>query len=814
MSKQAKGDHHPGRKAKPHKVTPKRIFLFSDGTGNAASTLTKTNVWRMYQTLEKNGDDSPTQVALYDNGVGTSSFRPIMLVAGIFGFGLKQNVLDLYRFLCLQYEEGAEVYLIGFSRGAFTMRLLAAMVELNGILKVSPTEGGIHPTELNRAGNIAFQRLSNKFPSRNWLIEPMRWLRGIFTRKTFNKRALHFDDLSRHESKEITFMGIFETVSAYGGPVQEFTDAFSWLFFPTEPVDWSVGKHVKKVCHALALDEPRHSFWPKLVNETNDPGWDDPRTVPKLERGSRIEQVWFAGAHAHVGGGYANDGLSMIPLNWMFDKLKFGHDIRFDELALEKFSLAQDCCAPMADPRDGLGFIYRYNPRDLSRMTEDPGHNIYTDTPKIHHSVFDRMKHNPDYAPIALNRDYEIVDQWKAKEHRAVYDRKADFQVNEEEWITTSSEGAKEVPTANSLNPLFTGKRFNPHIEAAWDDVWLRRVIFAAQMFFMFLLVGSPWIWNSVENSSCENVLCFLREPVKGLATLLPGPAQPWVDVFSTNPAVITLLLVLFGLTIVYGRKVRHNINASLIDYWHYLVGRTDNAPAAPPKSLIYKLRNSSIYRFFFHQAKHFLMTVFFGFLIVATLVMSINQAALYIRDRTVPSIALCNKPTTATKAAKPFDVADLCVDTGVNVEKGLRYVVTIKPNIWKGQTLKNPWLDGDLPASPSGLDASGYTTILNVLSSSFKRQPLKPLFSPTIVIGQRFPKVQQLVELNPWPTKKIKNNPSVWEATFVATAKGRAYFYINDAALGPISANAQVFYANNKGTGTIKVGERFGPLP
>ena len=90
---------------------PKNIILLSDGTGNSASKLFKTNVWRLYQALDLSatGPSDPgrlKQIAYYDDGVGTSSFKPLAILGGAFGWGTKRNVLDLYTFLCRHYEEG------------------------------------------------------------------------------------------------------------------------------------------------------------------------------------------------------------------------------------------------------------------------------------------------------------------------------------------------------------------------------------------------------------------------------------------------------------------------------------------------------------------------------------------------------------------------------------------------------------------------------------------------------------------------------------------------------------------------------------
>ena len=116
---------------------PKNIVLLSDGTGNSSAKLLKTNVWRVYESLDL--DDPSVQVACYDDGVGTSSFKPLQLLGGAVGVGLKRNVLRLYRFLCEHYDPGDRIYAFGFSRGAFTIRVLVALICNQGIIKTRPT---------------------------------------------------------------------------------------------------------------------------------------------------------------------------------------------------------------------------------------------------------------------------------------------------------------------------------------------------------------------------------------------------------------------------------------------------------------------------------------------------------------------------------------------------------------------------------------------------------------------------------------------------------------------------------------------------
>src|SRR5713226_8627267 len=100
----------------------RKIILLSDGTGNSASKVWRTNVWRTFESLDL---FNSSQVAFYDDGVGTSSFKPLAILGGAFGYGLKRNVIDIYKFVCRNYQtEGDEIFGFGFSRGAFTIRVV------------------------------------------------------------------------------------------------------------------------------------------------------------------------------------------------------------------------------------------------------------------------------------------------------------------------------------------------------------------------------------------------------------------------------------------------------------------------------------------------------------------------------------------------------------------------------------------------------------------------------------------------------------------------------------------------------------------
>ena len=128
----------------------RNLIVLSDGTGNSSAKLFRTNVWRVYDALDLTCQD---QIALYDNGVGTAGFKPLAVLGGACGFGLKRNVLDLYKFLCRNYEPGDRIFAFGFSRGAFTARVVVALVAHQGLIQGVKDDG-----DLKRLAAWAYRR--------------------------------------------------------------------------------------------------------------------------------------------------------------------------------------------------------------------------------------------------------------------------------------------------------------------------------------------------------------------------------------------------------------------------------------------------------------------------------------------------------------------------------------------------------------------------------------------------------------------------------------------------------------------------------
>jgi uncharacterized protein (DUF2235 family) len=290
-----------------------RIIVLSDGTGNAASSVWRTNVWRIFQSLRLQDND---QAAKYDDGVGTSAFLPLALLGGAFGWGLKRNIIDAYKFICRNYQKDAKIYLFGFSRGAFTVRVLAALILEQGLVRAK-SEGELH--DLARKAYRLYR--ASGYHS-IWRLEVLfRWLRdALLTIIDLVLRRNAYDQNSNITVPTIEFIGVWDTVAAYGFPVDEMTRGVSNWIWPLELPDRVLSPRVRYARHALGLDDERTTFHPVLWTE-EEPG-QPPPPVPITIKGQRLVQVWFVGMHSNVGGGYPDDAVAFVPLYWILNEAK------------------------------------------------------------------------------------------------------------------------------------------------------------------------------------------------------------------------------------------------------------------------------------------------------------------------------------------------------------------------------------------------------------------------------------------------------------------------------------------------------------
>lgn len=256
----------------------KRIIICSDGTWNKPEEdLSKdfpTNVLKFSRAIAPVDKNGVAQTVFYDWGIGSyhNSFK-----GGAFGAGLDKNIMDAYRFIVHNYNPGDEIYLFGFSRGAYTVRSLAGLINNCSILK-KENANMIHK---------AFQLYKN--PK-----EKVSSTVSIQFRKNY----------SLEERTPVHFVGVWDTVGALGLP----SSVFGFIKKKNLFYDNKIGAIIKTARHALSIDELRKDFEPTIWKQ------DDENKVD-------LKQVWFAGVHSDVGGSYAPDEngqvLSDIPMLWM-----------------------------------------------------------------------------------------------------------------------------------------------------------------------------------------------------------------------------------------------------------------------------------------------------------------------------------------------------------------------------------------------------------------------------------------------------------------------------------------------------------------
>jgi uncharacterized protein (DUF2235 family) len=356
----------------------KNIVICSDGTGNTTIKGRGTNVFKLFEAIDVNGHrSSPNlqrQLAFYDDGVGTQDLRWIRVFAGATGYGLSRNVKRLYRELCRVYEPGDAIYLFGFSRGAFTVRTLAGLIADCGIL--AATDYGTE-REFRAQTRAAYKAYRRKYRALLARLSPRRGMSA----DEFKARYARRDPAGQPFEPRIKLLGVWDTVDAVGLPFR-LADVWNSVIWRFKFKTTSLSGIVEKGCHALAMNDDRASFTPVL--------WDEhPDAV------NRIQQVWFAGAHSNVGGGYPQQGMSLVALDWMLARAEDA-GLRFNAFAREQYRSQQAFADKLYNPRSGLGVFYRWKPRHVARLSAEKG----ITAPKVHVSVIERIVQAPEgYAP-------------------------------------------------------------------------------------------------------------------------------------------------------------------------------------------------------------------------------------------------------------------------------------------------------------------------------------------------------------------------------------------------------------------------------
>jgi uncharacterized protein (DUF2235 family) len=359
----------------PAAATKRRLALYLDGTWNQVSD--NTNIWRFRALFSPVSADGCEQLAYYSTGLGTKFGEKIS--GGLFGAGIDTAITSAYEWLMDHYEPNDEIFIFGFSRGAYTARSLAGFISRCGLLQGGAPLGVNQLfTRYRRAGQ--------------------RTIRDLIAAQAQGQTDFNFEEgwmLKYAQAVPIRFIGVFDTVGELGVPFPW----WNWLFGSAyQFLNTGLRQNDEFAFHALAIDEHRKAFAPTL--------WSNQGATGAARRPiERTEQRWFTGAHANVGGGYFNDSLPQLPFKWLAQKaesLGLSFSGQFDV----------DPAARTAKPTDsysdfmwGLYRVYTLNRpyyRPIGVPPKSEGEGVVNINETIDASVFERWRGDSSYRPPGL----------------------------------------------------------------------------------------------------------------------------------------------------------------------------------------------------------------------------------------------------------------------------------------------------------------------------------------------------------------------------------------------------------------------------
>ncbi|MGB7414983.1 MAG: DUF2235 domain-containing protein [Thermosynechococcaceae cyanobacterium] len=338
----------------------KRLIVCCDGTWQDLSTPYPTNIVKLAQAIQPIDRDGTLQCVFYGYGIGTRKLD--RLAGGAFGQGIDRNIQDAYLFLCLNYEPGDEIYLFGYSRGAYTVRSVVGLINCSGLLK-------------------------------HQKVRHLRRAYDLYRRKEIKPSHLEAQQFRQENGDRvpITLLGCWETVGSLGVPdLIPFLPINHWVNRRYQFHDTTLSAIIERALHAVAVDERR-----RILNIT-------PMESSPDRPSQSLHQAWFPGNHGAVGGGTeAHSGLSNTALIWMMEQMQqMGLKLALDAHTIEG-GLQQNHKAPF-DEKLGLLGLAGARWREIVGYFDD-----------LHISTKQRWCDVPSYRPPNLAAKYrETLDAY------------------------------------------------------------------------------------------------------------------------------------------------------------------------------------------------------------------------------------------------------------------------------------------------------------------------------------------------------------------------------------------------------------------
>lgn len=842
----------------------RNLVVLADGTGNSAAKAFKTNVWRLYAALDLNGAD---QIAVFSDGVGTSNFKPFQVIGLALGFGVKRRVLALYKFLCLNYQPGDQIYAFGFSRGAFTIRVLVGLIHREGLVGFSSSE------ELDRNALAAYRAYREKaFPSGLPWISALRKLRNTWVRwwnaaagsRNYAEVRPGPDDPRAAGNVRIRFLGVWDTVAAYGLPIDELTRAVDRWVWPMSFKDKRLLKSVDRARQAFSIDDERRTFFPIRWDA------DDPRDVESVAGAPpRLRQVWFTGAHSNVGGGYADDRLAYLPLCWMIGEAAEG-GLRFKADTVADYWDEASESGRRYDSRSGFGVFYRYHPRDAQELMRA--------RPLVDASAIIRVAKGSDsYGPIAIPENIDVLtpyDEIVSLEKLGSAPAEASPPARPDKLPSAPGRARDIREMQQSLYDAahriisMRGADRAERVELMHDSVWWGRALYYVTL-GLFVLAGLyPLFAGYLVNESTANVddtLKGLITPLAGLLQgLLPGFAAPWLQAIIDSPAGAIVLALAIGICLWIGGFLRTRIHDRARAVWSS-GGKADNANSITSRRAAQRrfFSSAAIVLLLASLAVLYVSTSWSTFPVIAAgvlfalAVICLVRAIRLARGKTVEAV---DRPPPALRFARgirtnpaainlynglrltwlpalflvltsalilfginkaAFEVADsmgqicpasdktgdfktqsICTDTRIDLAAGGTYQIEITI------PASDPWLDDGNCADVLGVssDLGWWKSAPYFAGGLAKRWLTEPYFRPIARIGQ-FGSDEYALIPAPVPKKQAGCPTGTLRALITARKSDRLYLFVNDAVIGLPGLYANR-YENDEGLGTVSVCE------
>jgi hypothetical protein len=516
-----------------------------------------------------------------------------------------------------------------------------------------------------------------------------------------------------------------------------------------------------KICHALALDDERQTFHPLLMTEASS-------TPASHIKDETLSQVWFAGAHSNVGGGYPNDSLSYVPLLWIAEEAQ-KKDLKLHKVVVDGWRSCADPNGPAHDSRRGLGSYYRYMPRSVAQLSVDHLAGVEIPRPKIHESVFQRIAIGPqEYAPVVLPATYAVV--------RAGGE------------IVDGDGNPFEHPTQSQFRAALQ--------EQIWNLVWLRRLTYFATL-ILTLFIAVP---SLIGDRTLDQRSLALSGIIESVSKLLPDTVQPWMTYHQENPVRLSVLVVLLGFLWAVSAGLQRRIQDSMRVVWNATADAGPHVITSEPRPpgfigrVVYGYRTHPIYLAVRDALTERVFPFLFGLgALLSLVVIGVGTVTRGVFAMASATGQICREipeaaPTAPATWTHAFTGGGLCSSTGIRIEAGVRYTSHV--------ALPDGWSDGDLAvATPAGFGSARRPGVL-IPALPFRRMLTQPWFRVIARVGAKGAEYHPITQT---------------DEELVSRKAGQLFLFVNDA-VAPWSWD--YFYRNNSDAVATVTVKRLGGRP